>query len=298
MSSTPSVAAVIPAYNSARLLPRCIGSALAQTVPLAEILVIDDGSSDNPGAVVSQFPAPVRLIQQKNGGVAVARNTGIRAASSTWIAFLDADDHWLPEKTERQLECAARHPEAAVIYSDATIVEIDGTHVGSFLADKGPRSGNVYDRLLESFFILPSTALVRRDVLVACGMFSETLRKMEDYDLWIRLAREYEFQLVPEALTLYERQPNSSSKDVLGTAKSQCVLLKSLLDHDLNPVQMRKMRRRLAGSLFDVAYELRRTNPRASIPFAWESLTTHPSRVKSWELMMKCLLTSLFHTAR
>ena len=298
MRAPVTVTAVIPSYNSAKLLPRCIESVLTQTVPVSEILVIDDGSTDNTAEVVAQFPAPVRLIQQKNAGVAAARNAGIRAAAGEWIGFLDADDRWLPNKTELELRCAARHPNAAVIYCDADVLLPDGSSAGQFLSDKGPKSGRVYDRLLESFFVLPSTALVRRDALISCGMFTEHLRKMEDYDLWIRMARQYEFQLVSAALTLYERQPTSATKDTLGVSRAQVVFLRSLMGGSLTSEQNRKLRMRVANSLFDQAYELRAIDPRESVSLAWESVTTNPKRLRAWELWMKCLATDWFHLAR
>lgn len=284
-----SISVVIPSYNSAALLPRCIESILNQTVPVKEIFIIDDGSQDNTGLVARTFPAPVRLIQQTNAGAAVARNTGITASTGEWIAFLDADDRWLPEKLERQLECAAIHPSAELIYSDAAVMDEDNVKVGDYLSDKRPASGLVFDRLLHSFFILPSTVLARRSALLEVGMFKSSLREMEDYDLWLRLSRLCPFQLVPQCLTLYQRQPNSSSRNVQRLVKGEIELFRNLLKEGLRAEQQEVVRKRLALDLFHYAYELRDTDKRSSLRAIVESIRIEPGRLTSWkQLIARC----------
>lgn len=284
-----TVSVVIPAYNSAALLPRCLDSVLAQTLAAAEVLVVDDGSSDNTAEAVSRYGEAVRLLRQPNGGPGVARNSGISAANGDWIAFLDADDQWVPNKLERQIECAHSHPDAGLIYCDAIVLDADGTATGEFLADKGPASGWVFDRLLHSFFVLPSTALVRRRLLVEAGMFSAHLRRVEDYDLWLRLARVCPFQLVPEALTFYQRQENSSSKDLAAMAKVEIELFRSLLQQDLSSAQRRAARQRLARNLFDYSYETRHTDRSAAWRAAWQAVHTYPRRAAAWKLLLSRL---------
>jgi glycosyltransferase involved in cell wall biosynthesis len=133
--TTTTVAAVIPAYNAAHLLDRCLESVLRQTVPVQEVWVVNDGSTDDTVAVLQRWQekdSRIHAIHKGNGGVATARNAGTVAASSEWVAFLDADDTWMPEKLERMLAIRERDPQAIVLYHDAVLP--DGTR---FLADKG-----------------------------------------------------------------------------------------------------------------------------------------------------------------
>lgn len=292
--ASETVTAVIPAYNAARYLRRAIRSVLAQTRAVDEIIVVNDGSTDETASLLSSYPAPVRCIHQSNAGAASARNAGIRASTTKWVALLDADDAWLPQKIERQIECALHHPHAGLIYSDAAVVASDGTIHGRFLDNKGPQSGWVFERLLESCFVLPSTALIRRDALLSSGLFTEGARYVEDYDLWLRLARNCEFQLVPGTLALYERQETSVSRNLSQMANSESRVLKNLLQTELTPSQRQKVRRRLARNLFDLGYELRRSTPQACVEPVWESTMLSPLRLSTWRLLLINLGVSLW----
>jgi len=174
---TDTVAVIIPAYNAARHVSRAIESALAQTVPVAEVIVVDDGSSDNTAEVVRAFPPPVRLIQKPNGGPGSARNLGARETSATWLAFLDADDWWFPDKLAAQLALAT-DPAVALVHClpdhrDETVPPILGF-------------GHLWDRN----WIINSSVLLRRDVFMDLGGFDEArdLISVEDYNLWLRVA--------------------------------------------------------------------------------------------------------------
>ncbi len=165
----PSVSAVIPAYNAERFIAFPIQSILAQTYEIAEIIVVDDGSSDRTAEVAASFPR-TRVIRRPNGGQAAARNTGARAASGEWIAFLDHDDLWVPQKTEIQLRCAA--PDVGVVHAS----RFDPIHFG-----------NLWHRQAH---ITPSGALVRRQTLLDVGGFEESRAVMgvEDLTLWLKIA--------------------------------------------------------------------------------------------------------------
>ena len=110
MQNDITISVVIPAYNCERYITRSIDSVLAQTRPVDEIIIVDDGSSDNTGEVVKRYGGKVRYIRQENAGASVARNTGIEAATGDWIAFLDGDDEWLPDKIKHQTELLSRNP--------------------------------------------------------------------------------------------------------------------------------------------------------------------------------------------
>lgn len=164
-----SVSVVIPAYNAAEFIGETIESALSQTYPVSEIIVVDDGSSDKTAVVASAFPA-TRVIHRPNGGQAAARNTGIQAASGEWIAFLDHDDVWDSRKTEIQLECAA--PGIGVIHGNRF---------------EAITFGALWHRQAH---ITPSGAMVRRQTLAEVGGFEESrnLMGVEDLNLWLRIA--------------------------------------------------------------------------------------------------------------
>lgn len=178
----PLVSAIIPAYNAAAFIQRPIESALAQTHRLLEIIVVDDGSQDNTFEVAAKYP--VTVIRQENGGQASARNTGAKAASGEWLAFLDHDDSWHADKTEQQLRFA--QPGISAVFSE----KVPGAHEISF-ADMFARNygGN------------PSSTIIRADVLRDLGFFDEdrALMGVDDYNLWLRfLLKGYRFAATPK----------------------------------------------------------------------------------------------------
>ena len=295
METIPSVTAVIPAYNAERLIARCLDSILAQTVPVAEIIVIDDGSTDQTLAVASAYPHPVRCFTRENLGLSHARNTGIRAARTEWIAFLDADDTWKPAKIERQLLAAEQHPEAGVFYTDASVTTPEGAVLGRYLEGKDAATGWVFDRLLSSVFALPSTLMIRRSTLMEAGLFREDLKRAEDYDLLLRLARLSQFQLVPEELTLYERQENSLSRNSREMSLAEVSILDSLMRRGLTPTQLRSVRRRLATNFFELAYASRHTDRQKSLHWAWRSIKTYPYASRNWTMLAKSAARFLIH---
>jgi glycosyltransferase involved in cell wall biosynthesis len=208
-----SVSAVIPAYNAAGYLNRAVESVLSQTHPAVEVLVIDDGSSDNTYAVASSLPAPVRAIRKANGGPAAARNMGAREAKGEWIAFLDADDAWLPGKIERQLALASP--------------DVDLVHC-LYKASLRPPDTITFQDLWEQNYIATSTVLIRRSAFWAAGGFDEDreIVGVEDYNLWLRLAaRSGRMVTLQEQLVSYTPASGSLTQQVERFARAE---LKSL----------------------------------------------------------------------
>jgi len=187
-SNTLSVSVVIPTYNRADRLPAAIRSVLDQSLPPAEIIVVDDGSTDETPSLVSTFPG-VRYIRQENQGVSQARNHGISVSENDWIAFLDSDDEWLPSKLERQCEALRRQPRFRFCHTDEIWIR-RGRRVnpGNRHAKHG---GHIFRQCLPLCVISPSSALIHRDLFESYGMFDPDLPVCEDYDLWLRIcARE------------------------------------------------------------------------------------------------------------
>lgn len=207
-AGSPAVSVIIPAYNAAGFVARAIESALAQTHPPLEILVIDDGSKDATSEVVARFAPPVRLLRQTNGGPAAARNHGAREARGEWLAFLDADDRWLPEKLERQL-AQARDPDIALVYSRPPTDLGHGGRIIPPVAD--------FATLWRRNFLITSAVMVRRAVFERHGGFDEerALIGVEDYNLWLRLASAGErLVLCPEEHVIYSPAPGSLTSQV------------------------------------------------------------------------------------
>jgi len=189
----PVVSVVIPAYNAESCVGRAIRSVLAQTHPVREVIVVDDGSKDATAAVVAGFSAPVRYVHQPNAGVSAARNRGIREADGDWVAFLDADDEWLPEKLGRQMELLTTRPDlrwcgcrpAYVRAGESTPAQIPPSLLEVLRA---PAAVAFFDSVRRGLVFQPSGVLVQRAVLQEAGGFDETLRVNEDRDLWWRIA--------------------------------------------------------------------------------------------------------------
>ena len=198
--STPTVSVVIPAYNADAYIAETIQSALDQTYRDLEVIVVDDGSSDETMARVSAFGERVRLHQQRNGGVARARNTGVSLARGEWIAFLDADDLWLPTKIERQLAMAA----SAMTFTDRYNIGDRGELPEVQSVCQPMAGGDIFEALLRrGNFITTTSVLIRRALFNELGGFSVTFNGTEDWDLWLRVAAEHDIAFCPEPLVRY-----------------------------------------------------------------------------------------------
>ena len=212
-SSLPGVSVVIPAYNYARYLPRALDSALAQEYKNVEVIVVDDGSTDNTAEVVAAYGDRVRYIYQKNAGLPAARNTGIKAAGFEYVGFLDADDEWLPSMLARAIEAFQSLPaEYGIVASHISHIGPDNQPLAAkTIYPTEPREITCRDIILKTRFS-PSAVVARRSVFDECGFFDETLRSSEDRDMWIRITAKRRAYLHGERLTLIRRHPNNMSK--------------------------------------------------------------------------------------
>jgi glycosyltransferase involved in cell wall biosynthesis len=205
-SPTPvkiKISVVIPAYNAAVFLSRCLKSVFAQTLKPEEVIVVDDGSTDNTAALAAELGA--RVVSRTNGGLSAARNAGIQSASSDWIALLDADDLWAPEKLERQ--AASIHPDTVLVYTGIRIFDDNGVREERPAMD----AASARDVLRYRNPICPSTVLVRRDAVMRDGGFREDIRSCEDWEMWFRLLRVGTFEPITDPLTDYYVYPQSLS---------------------------------------------------------------------------------------
>lgn len=180
-----SVAVIIPAYNRATTLQRALDSVFAQTFPAQEVCVVDDGSVDGTRRLVeSNYPAAI-YIYQKNKGVSAARNLGVNSTKSDWLAFLDSDDEWLPQKLECQMDALEASPEHKVVHSEEIWIR-HGKRVNQMHKHQ-KRGGFIFSHCLPRCVISPSAVVLARDLFMEMNGFDESLPACEDYDLWLRI---------------------------------------------------------------------------------------------------------------
>ncbi len=196
-----NVSVVVPVYERPRLCVEAVESILSQTLPPREIIVVDDGSTDETATVLQRrFGDAVRVYSTDHRGVAAARNEGIRHAQGEWLAFLDSDDLWLPEKLERQMEFLKRpeHRHHMVCYTDEIWIR-DGRRVNQRRRHR-KFSGWIYEKCLPLCIISPSSVLLHRSVFETVGLFNETYPACEDYQLWLRVCSRFPVAFLPEKL--------------------------------------------------------------------------------------------------
>lgn len=214
MPSTPPIAVVLPVYKGAAYLAEAIESVLAQTLPAAEFLVIDDGSPDDSAAIAGRY-AGVELVRQANAGVSASRNRGVERARSPWIAFLDQDDIWEPAKLERQMATLAANPEADVCFcGQQGLLQVAGTETFTRNGISIPPTSGVAKGLYDRLRFVPSCTLVRRSAFLAAGGFRSSAQPCEDWDLWLRMEQNgAKFVTIPESLLLYRLHATNGSND-------------------------------------------------------------------------------------
>lgn len=194
------VSVVIPTYNRSAFLKEAVDSVLAQTAAADEVIVVDDGSTDETPAVLKAFGPHVRSLRQENAGVSAARNAGIRAARGEWLAFLDSDDLWRPRKLEAQLAYLSARPEMRICQVEEIWIR-NGKRLNPRKYHRKP-SGFCFPLLLDRCLVSPSAVMIHRDVLEEVGLFDETLPACEDYDLWLRIGCRWPIGLAEEPLVV------------------------------------------------------------------------------------------------
>jgi glycosyltransferase involved in cell wall biosynthesis len=205
----PLVSAVIPAYNYGVFIMDAVESVLAQTYENIEIIVVDDGSTDNTGELLKPYEeaGKLRYIYQKNAGNASARNLGITSATGEFIAFLDADDIWLENKIERQMSFLDEHPEHSAVFCDEFFFRDGEEPVKA--PPKILENEDFFEKFLLTCYTTPSSLLIRRSAFELTGLFNTKLVYCEDWDLMIRITKHVRVGYLPEYL-LMKREHNSS----------------------------------------------------------------------------------------
>ncbi len=258
----PLVSVIIPTYNSARYVTTAIDSVLAQTVDDFEVLVVDDGSTDNTRELLSHRGQSVRYLYQNNAGVSAARNHGIAQSRGRYIAFLDADDIWLPHKLERQLTALDTAPATQLCYSAHFVVD---DALQALSVRRSGHGNSALEALLFRGNVVgsPSSVIVERGLMESEG-FDTRLSHSADWDMWIRLARRASFLYVDEPLIKYRRHDTNMSRNIALMESDSLLVLHKGLNHPDTPARLRRRAARalgrnwmvLAGSYFRVGHRL------------------------------------------
>jgi glycosyltransferase involved in cell wall biosynthesis len=309
MDRTPHISVVIPSYNAERYIGATIASVLAQPQAL-EIIVVDDGSRDQSVALLRDHYPQVRLASQANQGVAAARNNGVALARGEWIAFVDADDIWLPGKLEAQLQAMRAEPGCRMSYTawqvwPSDTPRPDDSYLAELQARAGDRarwdgpSGWIYPQLLLDCVVWTSTVMMHRSLLDEIGGFDATLRIGEDYDLWLRASRVTPIVRVAHPYALYRIHPNSITKTAPTDNYRAAVIGRALsrwggTSPDGRRADMGAVQRGLAKSWSDYAgTQLQAGNLAQARHAGWSALRASLAHVPGWKVLVKSYARSL-----
>ncbi len=215
------VSIVIPCYNPGPYLRQAVASVHAQTYDDWDLVVVDDASPQDVGWVPAEFPR-ARLVRQPHGGVSVARNRGVLSTAGEFVAFMDQDDLWRPDKLRRQVDALTRHPDAAVCHCDLTIITADDTLTSGDATDPATDPAELIElradagllasvRHFSRRFVVPSTVLIRRSCLATSGLLDPFIPFSGDYDLLIKLGAAHAVVRVPAADALYRKHADNYS---------------------------------------------------------------------------------------
>ncbi|MBY0577511.1 MAG: glycosyltransferase [Burkholderiales bacterium] len=292
----PVVSVIIPSYNCERYIGETIGSILNQTFRDLELIVVDDGSTDRTQEIVQSFGEPVRLVTQTNSGVCAARNRGIAEAKGAFICLMDHDDYWFPDKLARQLGALQDQAEAGVVYSPFIMWHpcADGSFPAPSSLAPPPEpdeidpeySGWIYHHLMLDCIMLTSSAMFRKEVFEKCGAFDLSLPYSEDWELWLRIAREYPFIKLRQPSTLYRQHPKQGNRLVRSIDYRTVLLTKAarkwgLCSRDGRCVKSRIFHVRLAGYHADFGlHHLQAGHLKTAIRSFLKAWVTHPTRMK------------------
>ena len=208
----PKVSVVVPTYNRPQYVGQTIESILSQTFQDFEIVVVDDGSTEETRQVLAPYADRIKYFYQANQGLCAARNFGFKQTSGEYVAFLDDDDLWLPHTLEKLLEVMIKNPELAFVCADTYLIDPEGNI--DRIKDEIGGLNSTFNDLYEKWFVQILAVLMRRSCLEKVGLFDEGVYLSECYDLFLRLAKRYPFHYIHEPLAKYRIHPTNASKDL------------------------------------------------------------------------------------
>jgi len=207
------ISVIIPAFNAERFLAEALDSVFAQGIDDPEVVVVDDGSTDQTASLVRRYGRGVRLLAQTSSGSGAARNAGLMSTTGDLVAFLDADDVWVAEKTAQQLVILEEDPEVALVFSDLAGFDEKGTRPATWFAECGFDGRCVPSAIFLHDMIMTSSVILRRSCLRKVGSFDASLPIGQDTDLWFRIALSGKVAAVPRPLVRYRHHAGNTTRD-------------------------------------------------------------------------------------
>jgi glycosyltransferase involved in cell wall biosynthesis len=297
--SAPAVSVILPAYNAADTIAAAVGSVREQTFHDWELIVVDDGSSDGTWDVVSSLTADsdhehaIRLEQ--NQGLAAARNTAIARARGEWIALLDADDTWTPEKLDRCMTYLDEHPDLRVVYSPMAAVREDGTPMVGH--SKPCHAGWLSEKLFLSIFVHDPATVFHRSVIEEVGGFDESLRVSIGHEFWLRVSTKFEFGLIDQPLALRGWSETSLTRSKRSRSNRYKVRVLERFYFERGGDRLippGKATRRLAKVNYHAGKALLAEGKRAAaIPYLRKALGYRPTYLRVWGYLLRARLGAL-----
>ena len=292
-ASNITVSVIMPAYNAEKFLEASINSALSQSIDSIEVIVVDDGSSDNTLQLAKSFGDKVRVFSRKNGGAAAARNYGVQQAKGDWVAFLDADDIWLPQNLEQQLtNCKG------MVWSHSDSVFIGDGHDGTVRSsDLAPKyGGEVIPQLVVNNFIGTSTVMMKRDVYLEMGGFDESLRALQDWDLWLRMASKYELSYTPDVLAQYRVHAASTSRSARKTLPYHLEVIKRTFELGGVGDKYAHLKKRTLAESYGVCSLIAEdsNDPWFALYCATKAVRFQPASLWRWKCVLRIIIIKVF----
>ena len=285
----PLISIIMPVYNGEKYIQDAIESVLAQTVKDFELIVVDDGSTDATLAILEAYADHLIILRQQNSGHAAARNAAAEISRGQWIAMIDADDQWHPEKLAQQLALAG---DAHVIYTAAYNFE-DSSRVDiTTFADGNCHNGDVFDQLLLDNFITHSSILMKRDAFLQAGGYDESLKTTCDWDLWLRMsAVGCKFHGTPEPLTHYRWRATSNSRNHDCTCRDRLnVLKKALRSPRARRTSLLVRQTAIARVWQTSAWFVAEKDDRKALNWYLRSVVHRPYSIRGWKEVTRCCL--------
>lgn len=296
--SAPRVSILTPVYNGARYITHAIESALAQTYPDFELIIVNDGSTDNSAEVVRPYLADPRIkyLEQTNGGVASARNAALRVALGSYIGFLDQDDLWLPEKLRLQVQYLDDHPDVGLVHANQSYIDSDGRHIRIQFDDGFSK---VSDWCFEELFIKNRiavlTVLARKSALDRTGPLNEAISGGDDYEMWLRVSKHFPIGHLDQALAHYRTHESNVSNDSFRMTRTDLGAIQSILRS--YPEARKQLSAGVVDArLFELNYQLggwymwKAQDHASAKHFYWQAIRSQPFYLVSYLRFAWCCL--------
>ena len=291
------VTAIVPVYNGAATIAEAIDSALAQSYRDLEVIVVNDGSTDATAEVLRRYDGRIRVIERKNGGIAAARNTGVAATQSEYLAFLDCDDIWAPAMVEQTVAALDDNRDCVLAYTNCAVIDSDGDDLRSALVGAGVDHAPTLDEMLSRLWpIMPSAVIMRRSTFDACGGFSEEFRSygFEDVIFWLRVREQGAFHYLSECLVKWRFSLFPSPLKTRWRKPEACITFDRILRerYGISSDRLLAARARANRSILGyIGLRALRDGNRASAREAFRrALQMKPTRVKSLLRYLKTYL--------